>query len=222
MFYEVPMVNTGDEEVLDRMRIRELVEYDRYCTDYGLKEEQRRLWFEDGRLFTTWFNGPVGEYLGNPVTAPKPADGEGPREMHGHRINNTVVWLNGNRAVAELLAFLNFRTKLGWEWMDSQCWCRFHYRVEKRGGAWGLLYFEGIYEKDRMDPVFLDSDFRIPRETLMKYRPINWNMAVRRGEFLGGLKNADLWAGADRPETIARLYEESSRWFFEYNDGDIQ
>lgn len=212
MFYELPMANLSDEEMFEKMRIRELVEYDRYCCDYGHKQEERQLWHEDGRLFTTWFKGPVSEYLGNPTIMPKPWPQGEPHEMHGHRINNTVVWLKGSRAIAEVLCFLNFRSKLGVEWMDSQCWCRMHYRVEKRAGRWGILYFEGIYEKDRMDPVFTDSTFQIPRTELTKYRPINWNMAIRRDAFMGGLKNADQWAGADRPETLNRLYEESSRW----------
>lgn len=212
MFYELPMVNLTDAEMFDKMRVKELVEYDRYCCDYGLKEEERKLWHQDGRLFTTWFDGPIGEYLGSPTIAPKPTPPGEPRESHQHRINNSVVWLKGNRAVAELLCFLNFRTKLAWEWMDSQCWCRMHYRAEKREGRWGIVYFEGIYEKDRMDPVFNDSTFTIPREAVTKYRPINWNMALRRDAFIGGLKNADKWAGADKPETVQRLYEESSAW----------
>ena len=31
MFYELPMANLSDEEMFEKMRIRELVEYDRYC-----------------------------------------------------------------------------------------------------------------------------------------------------------------------------------------------
>lgn len=212
MFYELPAANGSDAEMLDKMRIRELVEYDRYCADYGLKEQERELWFKDGRLFTTWFDGNIEEYIGNPNISPEPAPADEPQETHNHRINNTVVWLNGNRAIAEIVCFLNFRTQIAWEWMDSQCWCRFHYRVEKRDGKWGILYFEGIYEKDRMDPVFQDAGLKVPRESLMKYRPINWNMALRRGEFLGGISTSDRWAGADKPETVQKLYEESSEW----------
>jgi hypothetical protein len=212
MFYELPMVNLTDDELFEKMRVRELVEYERYCCDYGHKEEQRSCWHEDGQLFTTWFKGPVGEYLGNSTIAPKPVEMGEPIESHNHRINNTVIWLKNNRAIAEMLCYLTFRTKLGWDWMDTQCWCRMHVRAEKRNGKWGLVYFEGIYEKDRMDPVFGDSKFKIPREELKKYRPINWNMAMRRGAFLGHISNSEQWAGADKPETIAHLYEESSRW----------
>lgn len=212
MFYELPMANLSNAEMIEKMRIRELVEFDRYCCDYGHKEEERNLWWEDGKLFTTWFNGSISDYIGNPTVAPKPAPADGPREAHGHRINNTVVWLKESRAIAEMLCILSFRNKLAWEWMDTQCWCRMHYRVEKRDGVWKICYFEGIYEKDRMDPVFQDSTFKIPREELFQFRPINWNMAVRRGVFLGGMKNSEKWAGADKPETLQRLYEESSKW----------
>lgn len=212
MFYDAPMGNLSAEEMLDKARIRELVEFDRYCTDYGKKEQQKKLWHPDGRLFTTWFEGPISEYLGNPTITPKEeVPSNCPVESHGHRINNTVVWLNGNKAVAEVLCFLEFRTNIKGEWMDSRCWCRMHYRVEKRGGKWGILYFEGIYEKDRMDPVFMDNALTVPREELQKFRAINWNMAYRRS-VIGGLKNAERWAGSDIPETLNRLYQESSKW----------
>jgi hypothetical protein len=211
MFYELSMKDATDEELLDRIRVKEIVEYDRYCCDYGHKAEERKLWHDDGIFYSTWFKGPIDEYLSTPPLAKKP-DEDILKESHSHRVNNTVVWLKGNRAVAELLCFLNFRTKLGDEWVDTQCWCRMHYRAEKREGKWGLVYFEGIYEKDRMDTVFGDSGFSVPREVLEKYRPINWNMAYRRDVFNGGLKNAEEWVGSDKPETLARLYEESSKW----------
>ncbi|MDO4333403.1 MAG: hypothetical protein Q4C58_12075 [Eubacteriales bacterium] len=212
-FYEAPMGNLSAEEMTEKARIREIVEYDRYCTDYGYKRQQKKLWHEDGRLFTTWFEGPVSEYLGNPTITPKEnISPDSPAESHGHRVNDTIVWLNGNKAIAEILCFLNFRTEIKGEWMDSQCWCRMHYRLEKRDGKWGILYFEGIYEKDRMDPVFMDSTLTVTRQELMRFRAINWNMAYRRSN-IGGLKNADRWAGSDKPETIEKLYRESSEWF---------
>ena len=33
-----------------------------------------------------------------------------------------------------------------------------------------------------------------------------------RGNFLGATENPDSWAGADRPETVQRLYDETSEW----------
>ena len=35
MFYELPMGNLSDAEMMDKARVRELVEYDRYCRVYS-------------------------------------------------------------------------------------------------------------------------------------------------------------------------------------------
>lgn len=216
-FYELNNRNLSREDEMDVMRIKELVEYERYCTDYGLKKQQTELWFEDGRIVTTWFDGLFADYQKahptslNDFGEPMPEDKK-IRHIVNHRVNSTVVWKKDDRAIAELLCFLNFRAKIGWEWMDIQCWCRMHYRVEKREGKWGIVYFEGIYEKDRMDPVFMDSRLVIPREKLMTYRPNNWNMALRRGVFEGGSSDPGKWAGPDKKETIEDIYMESSRF----------
>lgn len=112
---------------------------------------------------------------------------------------------------------ITFRVPLDGEPVDLSVWSRLHFRAEKREGKWGLVYFEGIYERDRIDPVFGDSTFAIPREELMKFRPCNWNQCCRLAKyqadpFGGGLENSEDWCGSDKPETIQRLYEESSKW----------
>lgn len=212
MFYELPMGNLSDAELLDKARVRELVEYDRYCRDYGHFAEERQCWFEDGQVFASWFKGPIDEFLAKSSRKDKTPS--------THKIYNTPVWLNGNRAVAECICVINFRTELEGELVDLNVWSRLHFRVEKRDGKWGLVYFEGIYERDRLDPAFGDSTFCISREELRKFRPCNWNQCARLSKyngdpFGGGLKNADEWAGPDKPETVLRLYEESSNWIFE-------
>ena len=52
-FYELPMGNIENKEIIEKQKIRELVEYERYCTDYGLKEQREKCWFKDGEIFTT-------------------------------------------------------------------------------------------------------------------------------------------------------------------------
>jgi hypothetical protein len=211
MFYEVPMGNPSETEVLDKVRVRELVEFDRYCRDYGLFPQERACWFDDGEVFATWFKGPIDRFIANSSRKDKASA--------FHKINNTMVWLNGNKAIAECLCIIQFRTNLNNEPVDLHVWGRLHFRAEKRDDKWGLVYFEGIYEKDRIDPVFLDSEFSIPRNELMEFRPCNWNQCFRLARtsadaFGGGLKNANEWAGSDKPETIQRLYNASSEWFF--------
>jgi hypothetical protein len=211
MFYELPVGELSIEEMLDKACVRELVETDRYCRDYGHFEQERACWFEDGEVFASWFKGPIDEFLAQSSRKDK--------SPSAHKIFNTLVWLNGNRAIAECICMITFRVKLEGELVDLSVHSRLHFRAEKRDGKWGLVYFEGIYEKDRLDPVFGDSKFFIPREKLQKFRPCNWNQCARLAlygadPFGGGLANADQWAGSDKPESICRLYDESSRWFF--------
>ena len=205
MFWELPTDNLNDEEMLEKIRVRDLIETDRYCRDYGHFEKERACWHDDGTVFATWFKGPIDEFIANSAK----------RASASHKIYNTMVWLKGKRAIAECVCCIHSRTQLGDELLDLQMWTRLHFRAEKRDGKWGLVYFEGIYEKDCMDPVFNDSNWSIPREELQKFRPIIWNQCYRLTKldpFSKGLANADEWAGADKPETIQRLYEESSRW----------
>ena len=212
MFYEIPAGNFSMEEMLDKACVRELVEIDRYCRDYGHFDQERALWFDDGEVFATWFKGPVDEFIEKSSRKDK-----GPS---AHKIFNVPVWLYKNRAIAECLCKITFRADLGGELVDLCVYSRLHFRAEKREGRWGLVYFEGIYEQDRLDPVFGDSTFVIPREELQQFRPCNWNQCYRLAKynadpFGGGLKNADEWAGPDKPETIQRLYEASSAWLFD-------
>ncbi len=218
MFYDIPMVNLTDEEMIEKARVRELVEYERYCrdySDYGTKQAERRLWFDDARIVTTWFDGGPDEFMpadDQPVPKIKIPD-QGVIDAVHHRVNNTIVWLKGSRAIAEMLCTLTFRSKVENEWMDISVMARMHYRAEKREGKWGLVFMDVIYEQDRMDPVFQDSTFVMPREILQQHRNINWNQSAR-GTLSGRQPKRDpeLLYGYDRPLQVMELYKDSSVW----------
>ena len=217
MFYEVETVNLSDQELLERQRVAALCEYDRYLRDYGHKELEEALWWDDGSAFTTWFRGNIRDFFrSSPAGASKPQQ---PDALDGlrrgaHKVNNTVVWLNGDRAVAEAMCVLYFRYKLDGDWFDGQTYGRMHYRAEKRDGKWGLLHFTGIYEWDRLDPVFQDCEVVIPRQSLLRFRNSNFNMAYKQYRASGAVSNLDSWPGPDRTETIETLYAKNSTWFF--------
>ena len=217
MFYDAENINIPDNEVIEKMRVAALCEYDRYLRDYGHKELEEALWWDDGSAFTTWFQGNIRTFFrssphhGKPPAQPDPLD---KLRRGAHKVNNTVVWLSGNRAVAETMCVLWFRYKVDDDWFDGQTYGRMHYRAEKRGGEWKLLHFTGIYEWDRMDPVFGDSQVVIPRDALLQFRDSNFNMAYKQYKLDGAVTNLEIWPGPDRPETIRKLYEESSAWFY--------
>lgn len=217
MFYDKETVNLSEQEMIDKMRVAALCEYDRYLRDYGHKGLEEKLWWEDGSAFTTWFQGDIRTFFNSKPHQGKDEKKQDPLDRlrrSAHKVNNTVVWLNGDRAVAETMCTLWFRYPVNGDWFDGQTYGRMHYRAEKRNGKWGLLHFTGIYEWDRMDPVFQDCQNIIPREELLQFRDCSMNMAYRQMQTDGEVTNLEHWPGPDRSETITKLYEESSRWFY--------
>ena len=215
MFYDVETINLPDDQVLEKARVAALCEYDRYLRDYGHGEMEEGLWYDDGAAFTGWFRGNIRDFFNGKPGGEKKLEPQERNLWRGaHKVNNTVVWLNGNKAVAEVMCTLIFRNKVDGDWFDGQTYGRMHYRAEKRNGEWKLLHFTGIYEWDRVDPVFLDSEVVIPREALLQFRDSNFGMAYRQFRLDGAVTNLESWPGPDRPETIQSLYEESSAWFY--------
>ena len=97
-FYELPMANLKAEELLEKEKIRCLVEYERYCADCGYKEQQADLWFEDGIIFTTWFKGSFSDYQkaspvkGHPKQEREREEGPEPRRVSRLRTGRCPHW----------------------------------------------------------------------------------------------------------------------------------
>ena len=127
-----------------------------------------------------------------------------------HKVFDTVIWKNGNRAVAECITAIQIRCPMGDDTVDMSTHTRLHYHVEKRDGVWKILSMAPIYEKDSMHSMYTDGTFHASKEELDQYRPSYANMMMRQVRY-GLTPNGEL-AGEDRPESVAELYEESSKW----------
>ena len=94
--------------------------------------------------------------------------------------------------------------------VDLATHMRKHYRLEKRENVWKIVSAEPIYEKDTMLSAYADGTFRPNREELDALRPSYANLMYRRIKY-GGHPDQSC-AGEDMPETVAKLYRESSIW----------
>ena len=52
---------------------------------------------------------------------------------------------------------------------DVVCTGRFYFFIEKRNGRWGLVLFQPIFEKDRLDPVDPSATLKLDKELLSRY-----------------------------------------------------
>ncbi len=201
MFYQCPMGQNSLEDVQDKANIRELIEFERYCRDYMHWDEMRACYHDDAEINVSWMKGGPDQFVSASQVRPAPAK---------HKIFDTVVWKKGDRAIAECITMIQIRCPLDGDIVDLSTHTRLHYRVEKRGGIWKICFMDAIYEKDTMRSAYTDGTFSADREELNRYRPTYANMMLRQVHY-GGTPNGDM-AGEDRPETIERLYKESSRW----------
>ena len=136
-----------DRETADRLAIRQLVEDWVVWRDAGLWDRFRTLFHDDGRMMATWTQGNVDHF----IEMSKAGWEKGVLILHflgGHSAD-----LAGDRAVAQTKMTISQRGLVHGVLADVVCTGRFYDFLERRGGRWGIVLRQPIYEKDRMDPV---------------------------------------------------------------------
>jgi hypothetical protein len=208
----VTMGQNTIENLLDKGNIKELIEYERYCRDYEHFDVMRTLYFDDAQVWTSWYKGDAENFVKKSQETSE-AKGRNPSK---HKISNILVWLNGNKAIAECICTIHIRDKMDDELIDLLSNVRLHYKVEKReDGIWKICAFQGIHERDTLSSAFNDGKWVAPREEVQKFRPSFWNQLYRHHAYQSmGNTPQDESVGEDKPELVKALYEESTRWLF--------
>ena len=136
-----------DNDTLDRLAIRDLVENWAVWRDAGDWARFRTVWHDDGVMMATWFQGPADEFIR--VTQEGWAKGVSIL----HFLGGTSIDLAGDRAIAQTKMTISQRGDVDGVACDVVCTGRFYDFIERRAGRWGLVLRQPIYEKDRVDPV---------------------------------------------------------------------
>ena len=136
-----------DNEIVDRLEIRELIENWALWRDAGDWDRFESVWHDDGVMMATWFQGPAKEFIR--VTQEGWAKGVSIQ----HFLGGTSIDLAGKRAIAQTKMTISQRGKVDGVLCDVVCTGRFYDFLEKRDGRWGVVLRQPIYEKDRVDPV---------------------------------------------------------------------
>jgi hypothetical protein len=134
-------------EIVERLRIRELIENWAIWRDAGDWERFATVWHDDGVMMATWFQGPASEFIR--VTKDGWAKGVSILQFLG----GTSVDLACDRAVAQTKMTISQRGSVHGVQCDVVCTGRFYDFIERRAGRWGMVLRQPIYEKDRLDAV---------------------------------------------------------------------
>src|SRR5258708_15298029 len=136
-----------DQQLLDRLAIRDLVENWAVWRDAGDWDRFASVWHEDGWMSATWFQGPARDF----IRVSREGWDKGVSILHF--LGGISIDLAGERAIAQTKMTISQRAAVHGHLCDVVCTGRFYDFLEKRGGRWGLVLRQPIYEKDRIDPV---------------------------------------------------------------------
>jgi hypothetical protein len=192
-----------NDELLDRIAIRALVENWAVWRDAGDWDRFATCWHEDGYMCATWCQAPWREFIAASIAGWE----KGVSILHflgGHSAD-----VAGTRAIAQTKMTISQRAAVHGVTVDVVCTGRFHDFLEKRDGKWGVVLRQPIYEKDRMDPI--DPAARLELDTTLLARfPEGYRHLAYLQTQIGYEVKTDM-PGLKGPEVEA-LYARGARW----------
>lgn len=182
------------EDMLEKFRVRELVEYERFCRDNALWDSMLACFAQDSRVEISWYQGSGQGF----VEASKKMKAKAP-----HKLNNTLVWLNGAHAAGVTMGSIHIRRRIGGTWVDLVSQVRFLYTARKEQGVWKIVTMNCIYEQDSLLPVCAVPPARQPF-----VRPSYRHLAQVLQE--DGFSISEALPGDDQPPAVQALYAQAA------------
>jgi hypothetical protein len=187
----------------DRQAIRELVENWVVWRDAGEWDRFGTVWHDDGRMMATWFQGPAQEF----IRVSREGFERGVRILHF--LGASSIDVVGERAIAQTKMTITQRAPVHHVECDVVCTGRFYDFLEKRGGHWGIVLRQPIYEQDRLDPVDPAATLRLDRAVLDRF-PVGYRHLAYLQTQIGFTVKTDM-PGLVGPEVEA-LYSHGAGW----------
>ena len=192
-----------DAESADRAAIRALVENWAVWRDAGHWDRFATCWHEDGFMMATWCQAPWRDFIAASVAGWD----KGVSILHflgGHSAD-----VNGTRAISQTKMTISQRAPVHGVLVDVVCTGRFYDFLEKRGGKWGVVLRQPIYEKDRMDPVSPSAKLELDAALLEKFPEGYRHLAYAQTQIGYDVKT-------DMPglkgDIVAALYARGAQW----------
>jgi len=192
-----------NDDLLDRLAIRDLVENWALWRDAGDWARFATVWHDDGVMMATWFQGPARDF----IRASQAGWDQGVSILHF--LGGTTIELAGARAIAQTKMTISQRAVVEGVPCDIVCTGRFYDFLDKRDGRWGVVLRQPIYEKDRLDPVAPDAVPRLDAATLTAF-PEGYRHLAYAQLKIGYTVKRDM-PGLKGPEVEA-LYRRGAAW----------
>ena len=196
-----------DNEAADKQIIRELLNNWVVWRDAGDWERFKTVWHDDGYMMATWFQGPASEF----IRVSREGWHRGVSILHF--LGGISVDLGGDaarhRAISQTKMTISQRALVHDVLCDVVCTGRFYDFLEKRGGRWGIVLRQPIYEKDRLDLVDPSQKLALDAKILQRF-PEGYRHLAYLQTAIGYQVKPDM-PGLKGPEVEA-LYARGRRW----------
>jgi hypothetical protein len=149
--------------LIERLRIREVVQNWAVWRDAGDWERFRSVWHPEGRMMATWFQGPAERF----IEVSREGFDKGVSILHF--LGGSSIDVAGSRAIAQTKMSISQRATVDEVACDVVCTGRFYDFFERRDGEWRIVLRQPIYEKDRMDPVDPSATLKLDPAVLVQF-----------------------------------------------------
>ena len=197
-------------ELADKLAIADLIQFERLYRDQRQWDRLRTMYHPDAVIRLGWFVGSADEYIASSRLLD--ANKGGWHIMHV--THPTLVQVQGERAIAETTTFIVRRANINGILVDITIYCLLYSRVERREGAWRLLTFDVVYEKDTMVPVNPADRLELNWEELER-EPAAYRFSAYNLRKIGRNVRFDDLYSTDRPERVAELYRAAEDWLYQ-------
>jgi len=192
-----------NDDMNERLAIRELVENWAVWRDAGDWERFRTVWHDDGRMMATWFEGSADDF----IRVSKEGWDKGVSILHF--LGGSSIDVAGNRAIAQTKMTISQRGLVDGVLCDVVCTGRFYDFIEKRDGRWGVVLRQPIYEKDRIDPLDPSVALKLDAELLQRF-PVGYRHLAYIQTKIGYKVKPDM-PGLEGP-AVQALYARGKAW----------
>lgn len=197
------------QSMLDREELFDLVRRERFSRDQHRFDAMSECFHPDAYIRTSWYDGRGGQaYVDASRTAMERATNN--KGSSKHWVFPAVADVKGDRATVESPAMIFNRVALEGVEVDFHVFCRFFSRAVREEGAWRLLSFEVLFERDVLKPVNPEETAPIDWVHLSTLRPSYKFLAYLQSK--RGVDVNQQLLGDDQRDQLNAFYSAERRW----------
>jgi len=189
--------------LIERARIREIIENWVLWRDSGDWERFRTVWHPEARMMATWFQGSAERF----IEVSRQGWNKGVSILHF--LGGSSIDVVGTRAIAQTKMTISQRAEVDGVACDVLCTGRCYDFFEKRDERWAIVLRQPIYEKDRIDPIDPGTVLKLDASLLVEFPEGYRHLAYAQTKIGFTIKrDMPMLKGAE----VERLYADGASW----------